>query len=158
MYRVNKYLQQIKKQQPNFKYYEHIFSEQTEFIRYINKNEQNTCIVVDEFNRLAETGLNATTETILFDQYSDQFAQDFIHRIACSPHIIADRNATIILDVIGTDKKHRNKRRSSTRKKHSSNSNNVQSKQIPTTNQKTTTKLQILRTHIPMFFVGSYYV
>ena len=41
MYRVNKYLRNKGIQKEKVDIYKHIFSEQTEFIRYINQNEQN---------------------------------------------------------------------------------------------------------------------
>ena len=82
-----------------------IFADQTEFLRFIKSDIRDLSIVIDEFNRLADTGLNASTESTVFDYYSDVFAQRNTHRWTCSPYTVIDKNCTIILDVIGRDKK-----------------------------------------------------
>jgi len=81
--------------------FQHIFSDQTEFIRFISTEETNVGVVIDEFSRIAQTGFNATTEVAQYDHYSDVFAQKFIHRISCSPAIVADMNANVVLEYIG---------------------------------------------------------
>lgn len=81
--------------------YKTCFSDQIEFIRFTSNEEWDKAIIVDEFSRIAETGLNATTESALLDYYSDVFAQRRINKIACSPSRIMDKNATIILEYIG---------------------------------------------------------
>lgn len=85
--------------------FKHLFADQTEFLRFINSEETNVAIVIDEFSRVAETGLNSSTEAVLFDYYSDVFAQKFVHRFSCSPSSVMDRNATVILEYIGKDER-----------------------------------------------------
>lgn len=81
-----------------------IFSDQTEFLRFIKSDEMNICIVIDEYNQLAEGGINATTEKDLFDFFSDVAAQRYIHRINCAPATVMDKNSLVVLDVLGSDK------------------------------------------------------
>lgn len=107
MRRVNGYVTEGDKKR-EIDHYSMIFSDQTEFIRFIHKDVRNVCVLIDEFNRMAETGLNATTETHLFDFYSDVFAQKNVHRVNCAPSTIADNNTTIILEVIGTNRDEKN--------------------------------------------------
>ena len=58
-------------------------------------------IMIDEYNKMGETGVNSSTEIALFEFYSELFASRHIHRVTCSPRTIIDNNATIILTVIG---------------------------------------------------------
>lgn len=83
--------------------FKHILTDQTEFIRFINTEEEDVAIVIDEFNRMAETGLNASTEAVLYDYYSEVFAQKHVHRVACSPSFVIDKNSNVILEYIGKD-------------------------------------------------------
>lgn len=80
-----------------------IYSDQTEFIRFLDQDMRDVAIVIDELNNLAVTGLNSTTERNLFDYFSNVFGQRNIHRISCSPTETIDRNAYGILEVIGRD-------------------------------------------------------
>lgn len=83
--------------------YEHIMSDQSEYLRYTMKQEENTHVVIDEFSSLNETGLNATTEKAQYEENSNLFAQRYVHKTSCSPSYIQDKNAWVILDVIGKD-------------------------------------------------------
>lgn len=80
-----------------------IFSDQTEFTRFIKEMWAMTCVVIDEYSRYASTGYSATTEEVTYAYYSDTFAQLFTHRILCSPATITDVNSYLVLDVLGTD-------------------------------------------------------
>lgn len=100
-YTVNKALEKIYNKKIDD--FSHIVADQTEFLRFVNREESHVAIVIDEFSNLAQTGLNASTETALFDYYSDVFAQKYVHRFSCSPSIILDRNATVIMEYIGKD-------------------------------------------------------
>lgn len=82
-----------------------VFSDQTEFLRFITTDMEDVAVTIDEFNRLGYTGINATTEEVLFQQYSEQFAQRRIHRISCSPSMLIDRMCRVILTVIGKDER-----------------------------------------------------
>lgn len=82
-----------------------IFSDQTEFSRFIKKMWSMTCVLIDEYSRYASTGYSATTEEVTYAYYSDTFAQLFTHRILCSPATITDINSYLVLDVLGTDTK-----------------------------------------------------
>lgn len=80
-----------------------IVSDQLEFTRLISQKMKHICIQIDEFNKMAETGVNATTEQALFAYYSDVFAANYVHRILCTPSAIVDANCSIYLEVIGRD-------------------------------------------------------
>lgn len=78
-----------------------IVSDQVEFTRFRKMGLKRLAIMIDEYNRMGETGLSATTEKAISQQYSDIFTQNFVHRIGCTPSGIIDPNASIILDVKG---------------------------------------------------------
>lgn len=84
----------------------YILGDQLDLIeKVIEKGEHDACFVVDEYSTMAETGMGATTDVALLDHYSDIFAQKFAYRIGCSPERITDKNANIVLEVIGKDTK-----------------------------------------------------
>lgn len=78
--------------------YECIMGDQTEFLRFAKKGTKNVCILVDEYNKMAESGANATTEKNLLDDYSSRFAAWYVHRIGCSPVGTIDHLAEVFLD------------------------------------------------------------
>lgn len=80
-----------------------IFSDQIEFLRFMSSKMKNIAIVIDEWNRMVNTGYNATTEMTLFDYYSDVFAQRFVHRISCAPSNVVDKNCYLFMDIEGRD-------------------------------------------------------
>jgi len=82
-----------------------IAGDQVEFLRRISEPSLNhTVIGIDEWNALGGTGLNATTEETQFQYYSDVQAQRYIHKIACSPSVVVDPNADVVLQVVSIDK------------------------------------------------------
>lgn len=103
---IQKKMVTVKQQELQNYIYESICSDQTEFIRYAMKRttREPTIALIDEFSTMGETGFNATTEQAMYKEHSDLFAQEKLHKISCSPTYINDRNADIILDVVGTNK------------------------------------------------------
>lgn len=87
----------------NFNWNEHCFLDQTEFTRFTNSGQHHTAVMVDEYSRAAEIGINSSTEETMLDYYSDVFAQKYVHRVACAPSKIQDNNANVVLDVLGRD-------------------------------------------------------
>lgn len=94
-----------KKDVREFDNYKMVVGDQIEFISIIKKKLWNCFIGIDEFNKLGETGANSSIEAILYQTYSDIFAQQRIHVINCSPSIVNDSNCWLILEVIGKDLK-----------------------------------------------------
>lgn len=83
-----------------------IKADQSEYGEYIRtKNPRNVFNGIDEWNEMAETGAGATTEKSFLNYQSDVSAQEFRHRISCSPSTVVDEGATIILEVIGKNVK-----------------------------------------------------
>lgn len=78
-----------------------IQSDQIEFVRFISNKYENCGIVIDEWSWLGKTGVNATTEEAVYNYYSDVFAGKYLHRVSVAPDVIADPNATYVLEVIG---------------------------------------------------------
>lgn len=82
-----------------------IQGDQSEYLRKVRDPAiGNTCLMIDEWNQLGETGFNATTESALLTYYSDVQAQRYIHRISCAPRELVDPNADIVLEVLTTDR------------------------------------------------------
>lgn len=102
-YRINQMIEEMRQEPITHEMYRYIFSDQIEFTRFIDADIWHRAVVIDEFNRMSETGVNSTTEEALFDYYSDVFAGKKIHKITVSPKRIYDNNATIILDYKGKD-------------------------------------------------------
>lgn len=103
-YDINSFLQEIGLNEKALDYmWKWIFSDQTEFLRFINGDERNVGLCIDEFNTLAKTGINSTTEEALLDHYSDVFAGQYLHRVSMGTDVIIDKNTTVILDTIGKD-------------------------------------------------------
>jgi len=105
MHWVNQRLEKKFKKKSKSYFTNRIFADQTEFLRFIKQDEENVAIVIDEYNHLAEGGINSTTEQSLFDQVSDVFAQKYIHRFNCSPATVMDKNSLVILDILGKNVK-----------------------------------------------------
>lgn len=82
-----------------------IFADQNEFLTTIKKELWSCFIGIDEYNRLADTGVNSMIEMLLNATYSDIFAQQNVHRVLCSPSTIGDINCWLILEVYGTNRK-----------------------------------------------------
>lgn len=82
-----------------------IFSDQTEFGRFIKHMWALVCAEIDENSRYASTGYSASSEETGYAYYSDTFAQMLTDRILCSPATITDINSNVILEVMGTDLK-----------------------------------------------------
>lgn len=79
-----------------------ICSDQTEFVRWTTKrDEKEVCVLIDEYNTMAEGGANASTEQQLLQTHNDMFATFHVHRINCNPTQLRDSNAFIHLEVIG---------------------------------------------------------
>jgi len=92
-----------KKAVKEFDNYRHIIGDQIEFLGVIKKAIWNCFEGIDEFNKLGETGANSSIESVLYQTYSDIFAQQRVHRISCAPSIINDNNCWLILQVLGKD-------------------------------------------------------
>lgn len=84
---------------------DNIAGDQVEGLRKIaDPSFSETCVGIDEWNQLATTGLNSTTESAQYQYYSDVQAQRYVHKVACSPSTVVDPNADIILQVVSLDK------------------------------------------------------
>lgn len=84
---------------------DNICPDQLEYARkMMNTKTQNTCLVIDEYNVMGETGLNATIEAKLYNHFSDVHAQRYVHKILASPTRIFDNNTDIFLETIEVNK------------------------------------------------------
>lgn len=85
---------------------DNICPDQIEYARKMMSPEtKNTCVVIDEYNVMGETGLNATIEAKLYNHFSDIHAQRYVHKILASPTRIFDNNTDIFLETIEVNKK-----------------------------------------------------
>ena len=82
-----------------------VVADQNEFLGLIKEELWSCFIGVDEYNRLADTGLNSSIDTILNATYSDIFAQQNVNRVSCSPSTISDINTWLVLEIYGKNKK-----------------------------------------------------
>ena len=98
MYKINKLLGN-----PEDKMYSYILPDNSSFLRFIKKGEENVCVLIDEYNKMTESGANATTERNLFEDYSARFAAKYNHRVACSPSGFVDMTTEVYLDVLSKD-------------------------------------------------------
>lgn len=84
---------------------QNICGDQLEFLRTIKESKvKDTVIMIDEWNKLGESGYNATVEENLLTYYSEVQAQRYIHKISCSPSTIADKQSDLVLEVLSADK------------------------------------------------------
>lgn len=81
-----------------------IVADQNEFLGLIKEELWSCFIGIDEYNRLADTGLNSSVDQVLNATYSDIFAQQNVNRISCSPSVISDINTWLILEIYGKNK------------------------------------------------------
>lgn len=98
---VNKLIYSLKKRPTPVNEYKTIMADQTEFIRFIKLDERELCILIDEYNTMAEGGANASTEQQIYQTYGDVFASRHVHRISCNPTHLSDSNAFIHLETMG---------------------------------------------------------
>lgn len=104
MYNHNRYLVQSGRQPVALPIQEFILSDNSEYLRFADKDYTNVALLIDEYNTMTETGLSATTEMKLYDYNSDVFAQKMRHRYTCTPTLIVDKNSDLILETIGQNK------------------------------------------------------
>ena len=93
------------KRMKNFSDLGQVVADQNEFLGLIKEELWSCFIGVDEYNRLADTGLNSSIDTILNATYSDIFAQQNVNRVSCSPSTISDINTWLVLEIYGKNKK-----------------------------------------------------
>ena len=94
-----------KKRMKNFNYFNQIVADQNEFVGLVKEELWSCFIGIDEYNRMADTGLNSSIEQVLGATYSDIFAQQHVNRISCAPSVVGDVNTWLILEIFGTNKK-----------------------------------------------------
>lgn len=79
--------------------------DQQEYIKTVmNPDIEKTVRVIDEWNELETAGENSSVIDKQMNTLSDVQAQRFIHKIACSPKDVTDKNSWLFLEVFGTDK------------------------------------------------------
>lgn len=104
---LNYLVKEMKKQKKipeNQEIYPLIQSDEQEFVRYAKKNA-NIPVLVDEHNATGTTGANATAEWAEFTFIQEVCAQQFVHRIYCSPTAHYDRYANFRIEIVGNNKR-----------------------------------------------------
>lgn len=93
-----------KERMKNFNNLTQVVADQNEFMGMIKEELWSCFIGIDEYNRLADTGLNSSVDQVLSATYSDIFAQQNVNRVSCSPSVVSDVNTWLILEVYGKNK------------------------------------------------------
>lgn len=86
--------------------YELIASNQLDFTRITRRKDlYQVCTLIDEYLDMARSGNNATIEANLLETYNKVCAQNYLHRIQCTPESDYDDQSLLILSIVDTDKK-----------------------------------------------------
>lgn len=93
------------KRKKSFSNLKQVVADQNEFMGIIKEELWSCFLGIDEYNRLADTGLNSSVDQVLTATYSDIFAQQNVHRISCSPSTLGDINTWLILEIYGRNMK-----------------------------------------------------
>lgn len=103
--KITKVINQLYGKEMNIK---RIASDQSDLMEMLLQKERTyEAIHIDEYNVLMDTGYDSTTNEALMRWYSDVCAQKHVARISCNPSSIADKNTTIVLTILGQDKKNK---------------------------------------------------
>lgn len=87
----------------------YIDADQSMFQDRVNKspNMVNQCRVIDEYNKMSDTGLGSSVRNKEAEQFTEVQAVRLIHKISCSPDTLTDNMTQIILDIISKDKENK---------------------------------------------------